>query len=138
MTIHEGLLTHYREEGWGHTACGRQDAPGRATTPDLAKVTCEPCRRVDSAWGRKLRATENDLTPAERKVCWLMAMGQSVGQSAERLNIEPGTVKAHRLAIARKLEARGHRLSPGATLYALRQGWINKDGQPLKGLEQLG
>lgn len=47
--------THFRPKGRGRTACGKPAKRSRIDTANVAKVTCESCKRTVRAWARWAR-----------------------------------------------------------------------------------
>ena len=56
---------------------------------------------------RASRPAVDDLTPAERRILGMIAMGKATKDIAGELNIHPRTVESHRASICQKLELSG-------------------------------
>ena len=74
---------------------------GRSLSP---RVSSRLPSDGDGSNGGRLRASRTTLTPREREVMKLLAEGNSVRQTADRLRVSVKTVEAHKFNLMRKLD----------------------------------
>lgn len=124
-TLHERLDRHVFAAAWAQgqamspqqvVAAGRPSPQVESLTP--LEIQPEPVEIQPVSIAASLPALHDDLTPRERDVLRLVALGLTDFQVAERLVISPRTVNFHLTSIYRKLQVS----SRGAAIrYALQR-----------------